>query len=69
MAERALLGRNVDAYCLSNTRATKVKVPPSYQAVKDRRADLKKLIVPELYDLIDDAGTGSYKLALDPSDI
>ncbi|MCA9146314.1 MAG: hypothetical protein H6822_28310 [Planctomycetaceae bacterium] len=69
LAEQALLGRNVDADCLSNIRATKRKMPPSHQAVKDRRGDLKKLIVPELNDLILDVGIGTYRLALEPREI
>lgn len=69
LADRARLKKSVDCYCLSNTRTTKEKQPPSHQAVKDRRSELKKLIVSELNDLILDAGPGTYRLALEPDEI
>lgn len=69
LADRARVPRSVDRYCLSNRKARDTQDPPSSQAVKDRRSDLKKLIVPELNKLIVDAGRGTYRLALDPDEI
>ena len=69
LADRALGRRNVDPHCLSNRKATKPRQPPSQQAIKDRRANLKKLLVPELNDLIVDAGPSTYRLKLEPDDI
>ena len=69
LADRARVRRSVDCDCLSNRKAQEVQEPPSVQAVKDRRYGLKKLIVPELNQLIVDAGRGTYRLKLDPEDI
>jgi hypothetical protein len=69
LADRAMSRRSVDCYCLSNRKAQEAQEPPSVQAVKDRRSDLKKLIVSELNELIVDAGRGTYRLELDPDDI
>lgn len=69
LADRARERKSVDCYCLTNRKARDAQDPPSSQAVKDRRSDLKKLIVPELNKLIVDAGPGTYRLALDPDDI
>ena len=69
LADRARGRRNVDPHCLSNRKVTKPRQPPSQQAIKDRRANLKKLIVPELNDLIVDAGPSTYRLELKPDDI
>jgi hypothetical protein len=69
LAESAMKRRSVDAVCLSNPRAVQTKKPPTAQAIKDRRAKLKKLITPELNNLIVDAGPGTYRLKLDPDDI
>ncbi len=69
LADRAMVRRNVDCYCLSNRKAQKHQEPPSAQAVKDRRSELKKLITPKLNSLIVDAGRGTYRLELEPEDI
>lgn len=75
LADRALIRRKVDCDLLSNPKlncsntSDRKRKPPSVQAVKDRRSDLKKLIVPELNELIVDTGAGTYKLNLDASDI
>ena len=64
LADRARIRRSVDCYCLSNPNARAAQEPPSVQAVKDRRSNLKKLIVPELNGLIVDAGRGTYRMEL-----
>jgi hypothetical protein len=69
LADRAIVRRSVDCHCLSNRKAQIAQEPPSVQAVKDRRSDLKKLIIPELNKLIVDAGRGTYRLELDPDDV
>ena len=69
LADRAGVRRSVDCYCLSNRKAQEPREPPSLQAVKDRRSELKKLIVPELNQLIEGAGRGTYRLRLEPEDI
>jgi hypothetical protein len=69
LADRARIRRSVDCYCLSNPKALEAQDPPSLQAVKDRRSDLKKLIVAELNELIVDAGRGTYRLEVDRDDI
>ena len=75
LADRARIERSVDAYRLSNLKAPKPEhnnqppEPLSEQAVKDRRSDLKKIISPELNELIVSAGAGTYRMTLDPSEI
>jgi len=69
LADRTLIRRSVDCYCLTNRKAQEANEPPSTQAVKDRRSGLKKLIVSELNDLIVDAGRGTYRLNLEPDDV
>lgn len=69
LAEQAQLGRNVDTHCLSNPQATESEVPLTSQAIKDRRADLKKQIMPTLNDLIVSAGRSTYRLNLGADEI
>lgn len=76
LAERAQRGRTVDRYCrltnLSNVTPTardQQPEPPSSQAVKDRRSDLKRIITPELNALIKSAKSGGYCLNLPPEQI
>ena len=69
LADRARARRSVDCDCLSNPKSREAQSPPSAQAVKDRRSNLKKLIIPDLNELIVDAGPGTYRLQLDPDDV
>ncbi len=70
LADRALVRRTVDGYCLSNPNANREQEPPTAQAVKDRRSKLKTLITPELNELIiPGAASGAYRLQLDPDEI
>lgn len=69
LAELAQLRKNVDAYQLSNPKADRSQSAPSSSAIKNRRSDLKKLLIPKLNARILEAGRGTYRLDLEPDDI